>query len=163
MYIKIFGRFSYFSKFTKCQLLIWSGTIFNQTQLKNWLGVSFRVANSLSLNFSSSVFGVKNLKPNIWGLVVQNLPSDKSPNMKWRIFQLINKVEKSASSSVRHLSGINWSSLSLSVVISSPCSGELLPWVPLSVDRSEDVDSLQEYAISWFLSIKKKIKNLLLH
>ena len=102
-------------------------------------------------------------KTKFWGLV-KNLPNDKSPNMKWRIFQIINTVKTSASSSVRHLSAIRWSSLlSSSVVISSPCSSEVLPRVPLSVDRSEDVDSLQEYSISWFLSIKKINKNLLLH
>ena len=146
MYIKIFGSLHFFPKFTKCQLLIWCGAIFNHTQLNNWPRVSLRVANPLSLNFCSSVFRVKNINPNIWGLV-QNLPNDKSPNMKCRIFQLINTVKKSASSSVRHLSGIRWSSVSSSsaVVISSPCSSELLPWVPLSVNRSEDVNSLQEY------------------
>ena len=61
-YIKIFGGLRYFSKFTKCQLLIWSGAIFNQTQLKNWPGVSLRVANPLSLNFCFSVFIVKKYK-----------------------------------------------------------------------------------------------------
>ena len=35
LYVKIFGGVScYFSKFTKCQLSIWSVAIFNQTQLK---------------------------------------------------------------------------------------------------------------------------------
>ncbi len=74
LYIKIFGGVScYFSKFTKCQLSIWSGAIFNQTQLKNRPGVSLRVANPLSLNFCSSVFRVQNIKPNSRGLVFQNL------------------------------------------------------------------------------------------
>ena len=37
------------------------------------------------------------MKPNIWGLIFQNLPNDKSPNdMKWRIFQLINAVKELA-------------------------------------------------------------------
>ena len=74
LYIKIFvGVSCYFSKFTKCQLSIWSGAIFNQTQLKNRPGVSLRVANPLSLNFCSSVFRVQNIKPNSRGLVFQNL------------------------------------------------------------------------------------------
>ena len=74
LYIKIFGGVScYFSKFTKCQLSIWSGAIFNHTQLKNRPGVSLRVANPLSLNFCSSVFRVQNIKPNSRGLVFQNL------------------------------------------------------------------------------------------
>ena len=74
LYIKIFGGVScYFSKFTKCQLSIWSGAIFNQTQLKNRPGVSLRVANPLSLKFCSSVFRVQNIKPNSRGLVFQNL------------------------------------------------------------------------------------------
>jgi hypothetical protein len=64
------------------------------------------VANPFLLNFCSSGFRVKNIKPNIWGFVFQNLPNDKSPSMKWRIFQFIKTVKKSASSSVRHLSGI---------------------------------------------------------
>ena len=74
LYIKIFGGVScYFSKFTKCQLSIWSGAIFNQTQLKNRPGVSLRVANPLSLNFCSFVFRVQDIKPNSRGLVFQNL------------------------------------------------------------------------------------------
>ena len=74
LYVQIFGGVScYFSKFTKCQLSIWSGAIFNQTQLKNRPGVSLRVANPLSLNFCSSVFRVQNIKPNSRGLVFQNL------------------------------------------------------------------------------------------
>ena len=74
LYIKIFGGVScYFSKFTKCQLSIWSGAIFNHTQLKNRPGVSLRVANPLSLNFCSFVFRVQDIKPNSRGLVFQNL------------------------------------------------------------------------------------------
>ena len=65
LYIQIFGGVN---------VSIWSGAIFNQTQLKNWPGVSLRVANPLSLKFCSSVFRVKNMKPNICGLVLQDLP-----------------------------------------------------------------------------------------